>query len=176
MRHALRGLALIAAAACAGVFAAAGVAAPNGVITPYLQCTDGSETIPAQQEIGIRTDWVTEAPGLASNFIAAQKVEWSIFGVSPELFQGVLASSGTQSFGSHQFWNEIGMTTKTINGVQRKVYEWAYGVGTGFRLAAGQTVNLVYSFEVNHNLNDGGGNLTKAGTVYATTSCLITAV
>ena len=175
MRHALKGLPLVAVVVCAGAFAVATSAAPNGVITPYIQCADGSETIPAGQEIGIRTSWVTANQGQAAKFINAQKLEWTIDGTGV-LDPGVLATSGPQAFGSTSFWSGPVETSRSLSGTQHKVVAWDYGVGTGFRLAAGESVRLVYSFEVNKQINDGLGALTPAGVIFSTTNCIITAV
>jgi hypothetical protein len=174
MRHALNGLSVVAALVCAGAFAVAAWAAPNGIITPYIQCADGSETIPALQEIGIRSSWVTANQGQAAKFIAAQKIEWTIYGMGI-LDPGVLASSGPQAFGSTAYWSGPFETSRSLSGTQRKVVAWDYGVGTGFRLAAGESVRLVYSFEVNKQINDGLGELTPAGVIFSTQSCIITA-
>lgn len=176
MRHGLKGLFVVAIFVCAGTFAAATSAAPNGVITPYVHCADGSETIPAGQEIGIRTEWVTANQGQAAKFISAQKIEWTVYGNSPDLDQGVLATTGTQPFGSTAFWSGPFETSRSLNGTQHKVVAWTYGVGTGFRLAAGSSVRLVYTFAVNQQINDGLGALTPRGTIFATSSCIITAV
>ena len=176
MRHGLKGLFVVAIFVCAATFAVATSAAPNGVITPYVHCADGSETIPAGQEIGIRTEWVTANQGQAAKFISAQKIEWTVYGNSPDLDQGVLATTGTQPFGSTAFWSGPFETSRSLNGTQHKVVAWTYGVGTGFRLAAGSSVRLVYTFAVNQQINDGLGALTPRGTIFATSSCIITAV
>ena len=176
LRHLRKGFVLLAVASCAGVLAAVSFAAPTGSITPYVNCTDGSETVPAGQLIVIRTSWVTSTPSLTAKFMKSQKIEWTLFGVSPEL-ASVLASSGTQQFGSLQSWIDVGLVTRLINGTKKmKVYESLYNGQTAVALAAGQQVRLDYTFQVNRNLDDGLGATTPAGTIYSTSSCLITAV
>jgi hypothetical protein len=175
LRHFLKGFVLLAVASCASMFAGVALAAPTGEITPYVQCADGSETVPAGQLITIRTSWVTYAPGLATDFIKNQRINWTLYGVSAELLP-VLASSGPQDYNSRLSWIDVGQVTRSINGHPRNVYEWLYEGYTAIGLAPGQVVRLEYTFEVQKPLNDGLGERTPKGTVYSTSSCVITAV
>jgi hypothetical protein len=175
LRHLRAGFVLLAILFCTATLAANAGAAPTGAITPYIHCTDGSETVPAGQLIVIRTSWVTYSAGLAGDFIKNQKIEWTLYGASPELAP-VLAMSGPQDFGSLQSWTEVGQVTRSIDGHKRNVYEWLYGAQTAIALAAGQAVRLEYTFQVKKPLADGLGANTPAGTVYSTSSCIITAV
>jgi hypothetical protein len=175
LRHLRKGLVLLTIAFCAGIVASVAVAVPNGGITPYINCTDGSETIPAGQSVAIRTSWVTYSPGLATGFIDNQRIEWTLYGVSPELAP-VLASNGPQPFGSRDSWTDVGKVTRSINGHTRNVYEWLYQGNTAITLLPGTVVRLEYTFEVQRTLNDGLGAVTPKGTIYSTSSCIITAV
>jgi hypothetical protein len=175
LRHLRKGFVLLAIALCAGILASLAFGAPTGAITPYVHCTDGSETVPAGQLIVIRTSWVTYGQGLANGFIKNQRIEWTLYGASPELAP-VLATSGPQDFGSLLFWNDVGQVTRSINGHPRNVYEWLYGAQTAIALAPGQAVRLEYTFQVQRPLADGLGSNTPAGTIYSTSSCIITAV
>lgn len=178
LRHLRKGIVVLVVAVCAGILAAGAFAAPTGAITPYIQCTDGAETVPAGQLIVVRSSWVTASKRLADKFIASQQIEWTLYGVSPELAP-ILASSGPQSVGSLLYWTEVGQVQRSINGVTRNVYEWLYNGQTAVALAAGQAVRLEYTFKLDRPLADGLGDVSNPNreeSFYSTSSCLITAV
>jgi hypothetical protein len=59
-------------------FVPAAAAAPTAVITPYVYCADRQETVPAGQEIVIRSAWATGSWGNVSKFLDSQ----GLFGTS----------------------------------------------------------------------------------------------
>ncbi len=176
LRQLRSGLVLAVVVFCACALAAVASAAPTGAITPYIHCTDGVETVPAGQLIVIRTSWVTSSAGLSSIFIKNQMIEWTLHGTSSEQAD-ILATSGPQFFGSLMFWTDVGQVDRSLDGGKaKKVYESLYNGQTAVGLRAGQAVRLEYTFTVNRDLRDGLGPDTPKGTVYSTSSCLITAV
>lgn len=162
---------LLCAVVSVGVFTSLAMAAPTGTITPYVHCTSGSATIPAGQQLVIRSAWATLTPGQAAKFLDHQQIVWSLYTGDGST---LLASSTPAAFGDTTYWSQPVEGTGTIDGVQRKRFLMTYLAPTGVTLQIGESVKLVYSFETDTKLDDGFGYRTAAGTVYATTGCVIT--
>ena len=86
----------------------------------------------------------------------------------------IVATSGSRTFGDGFGWSDPVRQQATVDGQKQWVWITQYRVGTGIFLAAGQSVTLRYTWQINKKLDDDFGTKIEPGTLYSTTSCTIT--
>jgi hypothetical protein len=165
-------VATVLVAACSAYAVSNAEAAPTGTITPYVHCADGSETVPAGQEIIIRSVWATGSWGNVQKFLDWQTIVWNFRRPNENPF----ASSGFRSHGIRTFWSTPTSFVGTINGQTKQGYRTTYLEPTGIVLAPGETVLLSYLWTTQKKLDDDFGTKIEPGILSIVNNCEITGV